>query len=306
MAQGREGDGRRDADGQPGPLRRGPPPDRRVDQGRRDRHRARGARLERRRRRTASSSGRARDPRPSPQASTGTSGSARAPTGLTPARSRRSSGAGCGTSATAPCPTWRRTTSIPAFNALGLDTPDTIEVPRLVRRRGRARPAATCSPTSSPPLGDRGPLKMIWYDNGLSPPTRSDVDPDDPRQRLGEGDNGLLLRRRKGIITCAGWSGMPRLLPLSTAHVVPATREDDPARRRPPRRLAPGLQGRHAGVQQLRVRRPPDRDRPPRHARAADGQGDQVGRGGHEGRQQRAGGAAVHRGTYRKGWELRV
>ena len=36
---GREGDRRRDADGQPGPLERGPPPDRRVDLGRRHRRR---------------------------------------------------------------------------------------------------------------------------------------------------------------------------------------------------------------------------------------------------------------------------
>ena len=39
-------DGRRHADGQPGPLERGPPADRRVDRGRGDRRRARGARLE--------------------------------------------------------------------------------------------------------------------------------------------------------------------------------------------------------------------------------------------------------------------
>ncbi len=43
--EGREGDGRRHADGQPGALDRGPPPDRGVDLGRRHRRRARGALL---------------------------------------------------------------------------------------------------------------------------------------------------------------------------------------------------------------------------------------------------------------------
>ena len=40
------------------------------------------------------------------------------------------------------------------------------------------------------------------------------IDPDDPEQKLGDGDNGLMLIGDKGIITCPGWSGMPRLLPM--------------------------------------------------------------------------------------------
>ena len=101
----------------------------------------------------------------------------------------------------------------PAFNALGLDAPVTMKAtasfvdPRvttgsnLVTYQYGAR-------------GDRGPLTLFWYDNGLRPPTPLGIDPDDPRQRLGEGDNGLLLVGEKGVLTCAGWSGMPRLLPM--------------------------------------------------------------------------------------------
>ena len=62
--------------------------------------------------------------------------------------------------------------------------------------------------------GDRGTLKVVWYDNGLKPPTPPGIDPDDPRQRLGDGADGLMLIGDKGVITCAGWSGMPRLLPM--------------------------------------------------------------------------------------------
>jgi predicted dehydrogenase len=63
--------------------------------------------------------------------------------------------------------------------------------------------------------GDLPPLKLMWYDGGLRPPTPEIIDTSDPKQRLGEGTNGILFIGSKGIITCAGWAGMPRLLPLS-------------------------------------------------------------------------------------------
>ena len=56
---------------------------------------------------------------------------------------------------------------------------------------------------------------MTWYDGGLRPATPEGLDPNDPKQRLGEGGNGILFIGDKGMITCAGWAGMPRLLPLS-------------------------------------------------------------------------------------------
>jgi hypothetical protein len=60
----------------------------------------------------------------------------------------------------------------------------------------------------------RGPVKVQWYNNGLRPPLPLGLDPDDAKQRLGEGENGLLIIGEKGYLTCGGWSGMPRLLPL--------------------------------------------------------------------------------------------
>jgi len=111
----------------------------------------------------------------------------------------------------------------PAFNALDLDAPETVEASStgvdaevcsygvLVTWRFAAR-------------GDRGPLSVHWYDGGLRPPTPPGIDTDDPKQRLGEGDNGILFVGEKGFITCAGWSGMPRLLPLDLhrSYVRPA------------------------------------------------------------------------------------
>jgi predicted dehydrogenase len=122
----------------------------------------------------------------------------------------------------------------PAFNALDLDAPVTMEArasfvdrqvitgSNLVTYQYRAR-------------GGRGPLTLFWYDNGLRPPTPLGIDPDDPLQRLGEGDNGLMLVGEKGILTCAGWSGMPRLLPMELHR----------AYTRPPKTL-PRVAGHHA------------------------------------------------------------
>jgi len=64
------------------------------------------------------------------------------------------------------------------------------------------------------PRGDQPPVKVTWYDGGLRPPIPEGLDPDDPRQRLGERNDGILFVGDKGYITCPGWSGTPRLLPL--------------------------------------------------------------------------------------------
>jgi predicted dehydrogenase len=112
----------------------------------------------------------------------------------------------------------------PAFNALDLATPETVEAtaygdvdPELCSRGlfTTWRFAAT---------GKRGPVTVHWYDGGLLPPTPPGIDPDDPKQRLGEGEDGVLFVGERGCITAAGWSGMPRLLPLELhrSYVRPA------------------------------------------------------------------------------------
>jgi hypothetical protein len=56
-------------------------------------------------------------------------------------------------------------------------------------------------------------VKFRWYDGGLMPPRPAGLERDD---QLGEGGNGILLIGEKGMITCPGWAGKPRLLPGST------------------------------------------------------------------------------------------
>ena len=123
----------------------------------------------------------------------------------------------------------------PAFNALSLDAPETVETsaagevdPELCSRGLFVtwRFAAT---------EKRGPVRVHWYDGGLRPPTPAGIDTDDPRQRLGDGEDGALFVGEKGFITCAGWSGMPRLLPLELHRSYV----------RPPKTL-PRVEGHHA------------------------------------------------------------
>jgi predicted dehydrogenase len=122
----------------------------------------------------------------------------------------------------------------PAFNALGLDAPLTMEASAQFLDPDSVRTAAFVTYRFGA-SGDRGPLTFHWYDNGLGPPTPVGLDPDDPKQRLGEGDNGLLLVGEKGFLTCAGWSGMPRLLPLELHRSY----------KRPPKTI-PRVAGHHA------------------------------------------------------------
>jgi predicted dehydrogenase len=101
----------------------------------------------------------------------------------------------------------------PAFNALQLDAPEMVEA------YGTLVDAEVCSPATLvtwrfPARGKLSPVTVHWYDGGLHPPTPAGLDPDDARQRVGEGPNGIYFVGEKGILTCGGWSGMPRLLPL--------------------------------------------------------------------------------------------
>jgi predicted dehydrogenase len=106
----------------------------------------------------------------------------------------------------------------PAFNALFLDTPQTVEATAV---GGVDAEVVAFGMLVTWRFGERktehgvmGPVTVQWYDGGLRPPVPPGLDPEDPRQRLGEGGSGVTFIGEKGLITCAGWSGMPRLLPL--------------------------------------------------------------------------------------------
>ncbi len=214
VAQSREGDGRRHADGQPRPVQRGTSRDGRVAQRRGDR----------RVKEVHAWSG---SPRRAGQVWPG-EGPAEQPAGLNwdlwlgpaaeaslqPETSRRSSGGGCGTSATARCPTWRRITSIPRSTRSASTRPSTIK-PSTSFFDPQVTIGANLVSYQFAARGEsRAAHGVLVRRRACRPPTPLGIDPDDPRQRLGDGDNGLMVVGEKGVLTCPGWSGMPRLLPL--------------------------------------------------------------------------------------------
>ncbi|HVO09288.1 MAG TPA: Gfo/Idh/MocA family oxidoreductase [Vicinamibacteria bacterium] len=102
----------------------------------------------------------------------------------------------------------------PAFDALSLEAPETVEASAAGGTDAEVCSRGLLVTWRFAATEKRGPVSVYWYDGGLRPPTPPGIDPDDPRQRLGEGENGILFVGERGFITCAGWSGMPRLLPL--------------------------------------------------------------------------------------------
>lgn len=55
-------------------------------------------------------------------------------------------------------------------------------------------------------------FRLTWYDGGIRPPVPEVVGPD---ENLEGGGNGTMFVGEKGIISCAGWGGAPRIFPMS-------------------------------------------------------------------------------------------
>ncbi len=62
------------------------------------------------------------------------------------------------------------------------------------------------------PSSARAALQFTWYDGGLRPATPEVVEAD---EKLEGGGNGTLFIGEKGVISCAGWGGAPRIFPMS-------------------------------------------------------------------------------------------
>jgi predicted dehydrogenase len=103
----------------------------------------------------------------------------------------------------------------PAVWALKLEHPLSVEATAAVVDGEAASLVGGIHRYQFGPRGDMPAVTLTWYDGGLRPDVPAGIDPKDPKQRLGDGGNGILFIGDKGFITCAGWAGMPRLLPLS-------------------------------------------------------------------------------------------
>jgi predicted dehydrogenase len=100
----------------------------------------------------------------------------------------------------------------PAVWALDLRTPLSIEAYGAGGVDAEMAPPGGIYTYKFGPRGARPAVKAVWYDGGLMPERPDGLD---ERDRLGEDGNGTLFIGDKGMITCAGWAGSPRLVPNS-------------------------------------------------------------------------------------------
>jgi predicted dehydrogenase len=63
-----------------------------------------------------------------------------------------------------------------------------------------------------PARGDMPPVKLTWYDGGLTPPRPSEIE---QGRMMGDEGGGVLLMGDKGILMCSTYGENPRLVPES-------------------------------------------------------------------------------------------
>jgi predicted dehydrogenase len=99
----------------------------------------------------------------------------------------------------------------PAVWALDLKDPLTIEATAPGVDSEVVSPGAIYHYTFGA-RGDKPPVKLSWYDGGLRPESPPELA---SGEKLEGGANGIIFLGEKGVITCAGWGGTPRILPDS-------------------------------------------------------------------------------------------
>jgi predicted dehydrogenase len=100
----------------------------------------------------------------------------------------------------------------PAFMALDLREPISIEAFGAGGVDSYIAPPGGLYTYHFGPRGNKPAVKFMWYEGGLMPARPDGLDEDD---QLGMGGNGILFVGDKGMLTCPGWAGDPRLLPGS-------------------------------------------------------------------------------------------
>lgn len=100
----------------------------------------------------------------------------------------------------------------PALWALDLSEPLSIEAHAAGGVDSYIAPVGGIYTYHFGPRKNMPAVKFTWYEGGLMPARPDGLEDDD---QLGAGGNGILFVGDKGMITCPGWAGNPRLLPGS-------------------------------------------------------------------------------------------
>ena len=95
----------------------------------------------------------------------------------------------------------------PAFMALKLGYPESVEAVHFGAGK-ETYPWAAMIYMDFPARGEQPPIRLVWYDNGLKPPT-----PPELEAGRSLGPHGILMVGDKGKVLGGGWSQSPRLIP---------------------------------------------------------------------------------------------
>lgn len=95
------------------------------------------------------------------------------------------------------------------FWALKLEYPTTITASSS-RMTADSFPIASTVHFTFPARGNMPPVKLTWYDGGLTPPRPQELE---PGRRMGDGGGGCIFVGDKGKLMCSTYGDNPRLIP---------------------------------------------------------------------------------------------
>ena len=93
--------------------------------------------------------------------------------------------------------------------ALKLGHPTTVTASSSARNKD-SYPIATIITYEFPKRGKMPPVKLTWYDGGLTPPRPAELE---PGRRMGDGGGGVLFVGDKGKMMCSTYGRNPRIIP---------------------------------------------------------------------------------------------
>ncbi len=97
------------------------------------------------------------------------------------------------------------------FWALKLEYPETVQA-SSTEFNEETYPISTMVTYTFPKRGSMPPVKLTWYDGGLTPPRPQELE---PGRRMGDGGGGILFYGTKGKLMCSTYGNNPRLIPES-------------------------------------------------------------------------------------------
>ncbi len=93
--------------------------------------------------------------------------------------------------------------------ALGLKYPETIQS-SSTPMTDDSYPMASIVHYTFPARGNKPPVKLSWYDGGLTPPRPAELE---PGRKMGDGGGGVLYIGDKGILMHGTYGDNPRIIP---------------------------------------------------------------------------------------------